>query len=84
MEDYNGDYYGWLTKTAQALADGLTVKVNLAQVAEELQDLSKTERRTIQGHFRRILIHLLKARYQPGKHIRSWDLSIEGSRLELH
>jgi hypothetical protein len=72
VEDYNGDYYAWLTDTAQALVDGRLADVNAAQVAEELQDMGKTERRVLRSHIKRILVHQLKIRYQPGKHTRSW------------
>jgi hypothetical protein len=83
MEDYNGDYYAWLTSTARALEEGRWSDIDAAQVAEELLDMSRSERRGIESHFRRILTHLLKIRYQPGRHSRSWDLSIEESRIRL-
>lgn len=83
MENYNGDYYAWLTSTARALEEGRWSDVDAAQVAEELWDMSKSERRGIESHLGRILTHILKIRYQPGRHTRSWDLSIEESRVRL-
>jgi hypothetical protein len=83
VEDYNGDYYAWLNNTALAVEEGHFDKVNRTQVAEELRDMSKTERRTLRSHIRRALLHMLKIRYQPGKHTRSWDLSIAESKLQI-
>lgn len=58
--------------------------MNAAQIAEELREISKSERRGVKRHLERILLHLLKIRYQPGKHTRSWNLSIAESRIRLN
>lgn len=77
--EYNGDYYGWLTATAQAVLEGRDF--DRAQVAEELADMGKSERLRIESHLGVILTHMLKIRYQPDRHSRSWDLSIAASRM---
>lgn len=82
MMDYENDYYGWLTETAKAVEEGRWSDIDAAQLAEELMDMGKSERRGIESHLRRILMHILKIRYQPGLHTRSWDLSIKESRYE--
>lgn len=83
MSEYQGDYYGWLNTQAQAIEEGRFDQIDAAQVAEELRDMGKSEKRSIESYYKRILVHLLKIRYQPGKHTRTWDLSIRESRLEL-
>jgi hypothetical protein len=83
VEDYNGDYYAWLTTTALAIDEGRLSEVNRAQVAEELRDMGRSERRTLRSHIRRVLLHLLKIRLQPEKHTRSWNLSIAESRVRI-
>lgn len=45
--------------------------------------MSKSERRGIESHLSRILTHILNIRYHPGRHTRSWDLSIEEWRVRL-
>lgn len=82
-ENYGNDYYGWLTSTAQAVLEGRDF--DRAQVAEELQDMGKSEKRGIVSHLRVILLHLLKIRYQPDmhSHSRSWDASMRNSRHAL-
>ena len=83
MENYGGDYYTWLNTTAQAIEQGRLSAMDQAQVAEELRDMGKSERRSIESFLERILVHLLKIEHQPGKHTRSWDLSIQDSRVRL-
>jgi hypothetical protein len=45
--------------------------------------LGKSERNSLTSHLRRIILHLLKIRYQPERHPRSWDLSIIESRVRM-
>src|SRR5579883_2101530 len=82
-ENYCGDYYGWLLTTAQALEDSRLEQVDRMQVVEELRDMGKAERRALRSQIERVLVHMLKIRYQPEKHSQSWNLSIEDSRLRL-
>jgi hypothetical protein len=81
--NYETDYYDWLTQTAKAVEEGRWSDIDAAQLAEELVDMSKSERRGIESHLERILTHILKIRYQPGLHTRSWDLSVSESRARL-
>jgi hypothetical protein len=82
-EEYGGDYDAWLNSTAQALDEGRIEDVDVVQIAEELRDMSKSERRSLASHMERILVHLLKTRYQPGSFSRSWSLSIAESRVRI-
>lgn len=80
MTNYETDYYRWLNQTAKAVEEGRWSDIDAAQLAEELLDMGRSERRSIESHLERILTHILKIRYQPGRHTRSWDLSIAESR----
>ena len=82
-DQYCGDYYGWLEQTAKAIEEGRFSEIDRAQIAEELRDMGKAERRAIESYMERIMVHLLKIEHQPGKHTRSWDLSIATSRVRL-
>ena len=73
----------WLTSTARALDEGRWREVDAAQVAEELRDMGKSERRAIESLLEVILVHILKICYQGDRRSRSWDLSIANSRLRL-
>jgi hypothetical protein len=81
--EYNEDFYAWTQETAKALAEGRTEGVDLRRVAEEIEDMGKSERHALESHFRRILVHILRLEYQPVKRTRSWTLSIAESRLRI-
>ena len=77
---YEDDVYAWSQETARAIAEGRWDEVDLAHVADEISDVGKTEQRALQSQMERILVHLLKIRFQPGRHTRSWDISIADAR----
>lgn len=70
MPGYDEDFYGWTRTTSQALAQGRIDGIDLCRVAEEIEDLGKSEWDALESHLRRILVHLLKIRYQPENHTR--------------
>lgn len=83
MRTYSDDYAGWAEDTALAIAEGRFDEIDRAALADEVLDLSKSSRSEIESAFRVILIHMLKAQYQPLKYTRSWELSILEHRLRL-
>ena len=44
---YETDYFAWTKSTVAALRDGRVRDVDLAEVAEEIEDLGKSERRVV-------------------------------------
>jgi hypothetical protein len=46
---YESDYFAWTKNTAAALRDGRVRDVDLAEVAEEIEDLGKSERRAFES-----------------------------------
>jgi len=61
------DYVGWAEDTAQAIEDGRFQDIDRAALADEVRDLSKSERRGLTGALKVLVMHMLKIRYQPGK-----------------
>ena len=74
------DFYAWAQHTAQALAEGRVQDIDLNEVAEEIEGMARSDRRALRSQMARAMAHMLKIRYQPGKHTASWDLSIEKAR----
>lgn len=83
MRGYAEDYAGWIEDTAQAIESGQFSEIDRIALADEVRDLGKRERRQITGALRVLLLHLLKTKYQPEKHTRSWDLSIAEERRRI-
>jgi hypothetical protein len=80
---YEVDYAGWVFDQVERLRRERPEGFDWASVAEELEDLGKSERRALASHLRNVLIHLLKWQFQPSQRSESWRLSISNGRLEV-
>ena len=81
--EYESDFYAWARENAALLRSGQLSRVDLDHIAEELEDMGKSERRALGSHLRVLLTHLLKWRYQPSHRGVSWRLSIRNARLDI-
>ncbi len=81
--DYDVDYYAWLTANAGLLRAGRLSDIDAAQVAEELDDMGKSERRAIESWLKVLILHLMKWRLQPMRRGVSWQQSIDNARDEI-
>jgi hypothetical protein len=80
---YDADFAEWTTRTADLLRRGRLVGLDLELVAEEIEDLGKSERSAVRSQLRRMLVHLLKARIQPERTGASWRGSVASARTEI-
>ncbi len=80
---YTDDLYAWLAHNAQMLREGRLSALDTLNVAEELEDIGRSQRRAVMGHLRVLLIHLLKWQYQPKLRSPSWRLSIRSARDQI-
>lgn len=80
---YDTDFYEWCLKTAELLRAGRVNDVDMEHVAEEIEDLGKSQRHALDSRATIILLHLLKIRHQPGRHTRSWDKTIVTQRVAV-
>jgi hypothetical protein len=78
---YETDFYAWAAQQAAALRAKDWAALDLAHLAEEVEDLRKTERRGVQSQLRLIVSHLLKWRHQPAKRTESWRTTIANGRV---
>jgi len=56
-ELYETDYFAWTKNTAAALRDGRVCDINLSEVAEEIEDLGKSERRAFESALSQLFLH---------------------------
>ena len=84
---YKRDYYGWVQDQVQALRARRVEDVDWENVAEEVEDLGKSERRAIESQLVRLIEHLLKLQFAPDAVVKSnareWELTIRDARLML-
>ena len=81
MSTYDTDFYAWAQQQAQALRAKDWAALDLDHLAEEVEDLRKTERRAVRSQLRLILSHLLKWVYQPARRGESWRSTIANGRV---
>jgi hypothetical protein len=84
---YEQDAYGWAIHQARLLRAGQLSDIDIDNIAEEIETMGRSERRSLSSNLMQILIHLLKWTYQPERRSRSWMVSIikhrDGYRHDL-
>lgn len=84
--DYEVDFSAWATSQANFLKTGEFKKLDIDNLIEEIEDLSRRERDKLVSHLENLLMHKLKVKYQPTMHTASWDSSsryLPGSREKI-
>ena len=80
---YDKDYYLWLQEMSQVLRDGSIVELDLENLLEEIQAMSRNEKRALASNLRILLMHLLKWKYQLEKQSNSWRSFIVEHRKRI-
>jgi hypothetical protein len=80
MGAYDKDFYGWAIEQAALLREGRLGEIDVAHVAEEIEDLGRGEKRELTSRLTVLLSHLLKWQLQPDRRGRSWRLTIAEQR----
>jgi len=80
---YEEDFYSWIVTTIALLRQRRFAEIDTAHLAEELEDMGKRERRSLESHIRNVTLHLLKWGYQSDKRSVSWRQSIRNGRIEI-
>jgi Domain of unknown function DUF29 len=80
---YDTDFYAWTQAQAAALRAGTWGDVDQERLAEEIEDVGKSERRAVISHLRVLLTHLLKWERQPQRRSDSWVHSMGNAQVEV-
>ncbi len=80
---YDQDYYQWFGDQARLLREGLWEHIDVENLAEELEDMGKREKRALRSRTVVLLAHLLKYAYQPERRGPSWTGTIREQRKQL-
>jgi hypothetical protein len=81
--EYASDYNDWLAETARLIRERRWQELDAEHLADEVEDLGKSERRGITSQLIRLLVHLLKWLHQPTRRSDSWRDSIADARLQI-
>ena len=77
------DYHAWLLEQAARLRARRFEQIDCEMLAEELEDMGRSERRAVESHLKNLLIHLLKWAKQKQRRSGSWRDSIDNARDAL-
>src|SRR4051812_50071469 len=69
---YETDLVAWAREQADLARRGSINSLDLAHIAEELEGMVRAEHRALASQIERLMAHLLKWRYQPGRRSRGW------------
>jgi hypothetical protein len=77
------DLYTWARQTAASLREGRLGDLDLAAVAEEIDDVGEEQYLRLESALRVLLHHLLKWDHQPTARSHSWAISVREQRRRV-
>ncbi|ETS32246.1 DUF29 domain-containing protein [Photorhabdus khanii] len=77
---YETDVVAWANEQAALLRAGKLSQIDIENIAEEIEDVGKSEKRELASRMAVLLAHLLKWKFQPTHQGKSWELTIKGQR----
>jgi hypothetical protein len=77
---YENDTYAWAIEQAAYIRSGRFDLLDLENIAEEIEDVGKSEQRELTSRLAVLLAHLLKCQYQPELSGSSWQRTIKEQR----
>ncbi|QOV23188.1 DUF29 domain-containing protein [Anabaenopsis elenkinii] len=80
---HDHDFYAWTQEQVNLLKTGQLDQVDWQNIAEEIEDMGRSEKRQLESRLEILIIHLLKWQFQPSLRSRSWQLTIKEQRLRL-
>ena len=80
---YEKDVVAWANEQAALLRAGKFSALDIEHIAEEIEDVGKSERRELASRMAVLLAHLLKWQYQSDRKGASWRATIREQRRAL-
>lgn len=80
---YEHDVVAWANEQAALLRAGDLSAIDAEHIAEEIEDVGKSEQRELASHMSVLLAHLLKWQYQASRRSKSWQYTIRTQRKEV-
>jgi len=86
LHSYDSDVIAWANEQARLLREGQFSKLDIEHIAEEIEDVGKSEQRELANRLVKLLSHLLKWQFQPSRKGSSWEITIRNQRraIQLH
>ena len=81
--NYEEDFYGWTVEQSRLLRSGELSAIDVANIADEIESIGRSDRRELKSRLVVLVMHLLKWRHQPGGRSRRWSETIDEQRLQI-
>lgn len=83
MVTYETDIMAWANEQANFLRSGNFAALDIEHLAEEIEDVGKSEQRELANRMAVLMAHLLKWEFQPARRGSSWELTIKEQRRAI-
>jgi len=80
---YDDDFVLWLDAQVEFLRAGRYELLDKENLLDELNAMTKHERRSLRSRLEKIIMHMLKIDFQPVRRTRSWSRSIREQRRKI-
>ena len=80
---YEKDVVAWAMEQAALLRAGQLSALDIEYIAEEIEDVGKSEKRELASRMAVLLAHLLKWVHQPGRRGSSWTRTLKEQRKAI-
>lgn len=77
---YETDVIAWAYQQAALLRAGRFAELDIEHIADEIEDVARSEQRELASRMAVLLAHLIKWQHQPERRGRSWALTIRNQR----
>jgi hypothetical protein len=81
--EYGRDILAWAEEQAALLRARDFGAIDVEHLAEEIEDVGKSEQRELAGRMAVLISHLLKWQSQPGRRGRSWERTVREQRRAI-
>lgn len=78
------DFFAWTRQQMTYLKNQEWNKLDAKHLFEELELLGGSERSALESHLTNMLMHLLKIKFQPNFHGKSWDLTVKNCKDQIN
>jgi len=81
--NYETDIIAWANEQARLIRSRNFELLDIEHIAEEIEDVGKSEQRELASRMAALLCHLLKWQYQPARQSSSWKPTIKRQRERI-
>jgi Domain of unknown function DUF29 len=83
---YENDIVAWANEQARLIRAGQFDQLDLVNIAQEIEDVGKSEKRELASRMAVLLTHLFRWQYLPSRQSNSWQRTIKEQRrsIQLH